>query len=123
MRKAMSILSLTIIVAMSLLVSAPAEAARRGLAAGPSHWLSCENGGSYPIRPLAVSYDGDIVTGYLGMRQNRGIYVRLIPMGAGYRYAGRGVWFDGAQESVYLYFSKNRPIACTLVQGPDRARG
>jgi hypothetical protein len=123
MRKAMSILSLTIIVATSLFDSAPAEAARRGLPAGASHWLSCENGGNYPIRPLAVSYDGDIVTGYLGMRQNRGIHVRLIPMGDGYRYAGRGVWFDGARESVYLYFSKNRPIACTLVQGPDRARG
>lgn len=123
MRNAMSILSLTIIVAMSLFATAPGEAAPRGLIAGPSLWLSCENGGSYPIRPLAVSNEGDIVTGYLGLRQRQGIHVRLVPMGAGYRYAGRGVWFDGARESVYLYLSKNRPIACTLVQGPDRARG
>jgi len=122
MRNAMSILSLTIIVALSLLVTAPAEAARRGLVAGPSFWLSCENGGNYSIRPLAVSYEGDIVTGYLGLRHGQGIHVRLIPMGGGYRYAGRGVWFDGWRESVYLYLSKNRPIACTLVQGPDRAR-
>jgi len=108
---------------MSLFATAPGEAAPTGLVAGPSFWLSCENGGSYPIRPLAVSYEGDIVTGYLGLRQRQGIHVRLVPMGAGYRYAGRGVWFDGARESVYLYLSKNRPIACTLVQGPDRARG
>ncbi len=123
MRNAISILSLTIIVALSLLTAAPSEAAPRGLVAGPSFWLSCENGGSYPIRPLAISNEGDIVTGYLGLRQRQGIHVRLIPMGGGYRYAGRGVWFDGARESVYLYLSKNRPIACTIVQGPDRARG
>ena len=122
MRNTVSILSLTIIVALSLLATAPGQAAPRGLAAGPSFWLSCENGGSYPIRPLAVSYDGDIVTGTLGLRHGQGIHVRLMPMGGGYRYAGRGVWFDGYRESVYLYLSKNRPIACTLVQGPDHAR-
>ena len=123
MRTAAVILLLTINVASNLAATDPANARTRGLSAAPTYWLSCENRGSYAIRPLAVSSEGDVVTGHLVLGQGRGIHVRLIPMGGGYRYAGRGVWFDGAQESVYLYLSKNRPIACTLVQGPDRARG
>jgi hypothetical protein len=99
------------------------HASARGLPGGPTFWLNCENGAEYAIRPLAVSDEGDMVTGQLLNRRRQGLHIRLIPMGFGYRYAGRGVWFDGWRESVYLYFSKYRPIACTVAWGPDRVRG
>ena len=68
-----------------------------GVAAGPGPisaqkmWLSCENGRDYPLHPLAVSREFDLVTGYLLVTgHGRGVHMRLIPMGSGYRYAGRG---------------------------------
>jgi hypothetical protein len=93
-----------------------------GLYGGSTLWLSCENGSQYPIRPIAVSDEGDLVTAQLGLGRRGGLHVRLIPMGHGYRYAGRGLWFDGWRESVYLYRSKYRPIACTVVGGPEPVR-
>lgn len=103
-------------------IAAPGEARASGLYGGSSLWLSCENGSRYAIRPIAVSADGDLVTAQLSLGRRAGSHVRLIPMGAGYRYAGRGVWFDGWRENVYLYLSKYRPIACTVV-GPEAVRG
>lgn len=77
--------------------------------------LACQNGETYPIRPAAVADDGDLVTAYLIMVHGRGIHVRLIPMGFGYRYAGRGVWFDGIRGEALLYLTKYNPIPCHVV--------
>ena len=114
MRSTMSILNLTIAVVLGSALMQSSEAKARGLHAAPTIWLSCENGSHYSIRPVAVSGEGDVVTGYLATRQRQRIHVRLVPMGGGYRYAGRGVWFDGWRENVYLYVSKYRSIACTV---------
>lgn len=54
--------------------------------------LSCENGRTYPLRVRAVSEIGEIVTGYLVTAPHSAVHVRLIPMGDGYRYAGRGIF-------------------------------
>jgi hypothetical protein len=114
------ILTLTVLAGGFIAESQPTHA--RALSGASNLWLSCENGGHYRIRPLAVSVEGDLVTAHLMTRGGRGIHVRLIPSGEGYRYAGRGIWFDGWRESVYLYLSKYRPIACTVVGEPERAK-
>jgi hypothetical protein len=123
MRNAGWLLILTMVLLSSSALTESGKARAGGVFGAATLWLSCENGSEYPIRPIAVSDEGDVVTGYLGMGQRQGVYIRLIPMGAGYRYAGRGVWFDGARETVYLYRSKYRPIACTVVRGPEQSRG
>jgi len=75
--------------------------------------LSCEDGRHYPLCPIAVSLSGDIVTASL--HTGRGpSHVRLVPMGVGYRYAGRGIWLDGLRENAILNFGKNVSIACTV---------
>ena len=51
--------------------------------------LVCENGRTYPICPIAISVAGELVTGRL-VNASGGAHIRLIPMGDGYRYAGRG---------------------------------
>jgi hypothetical protein len=76
--------------------------------------LSCENGRSYPLCPIAVSIEGEIVTGRLGLSPGRGAHVRLVPMGVGYRYIGRDIWFDGVRSDAVLYMGKNRAVACTV---------
>src|SRR5438034_7730224 len=86
--------------------SAPAQAG--GICAGFT--LSCENGHSYPLCPIAVSDAGEIVTGQLGLATRRGVHVRLVPMGVGYRYIGRGIWFDGVRSEAILYLGKHRSI-------------
>jgi hypothetical protein len=40
--------------------------------------------------------------------------VRLVPMGVGYRYIGRGIWFDGLRGDATLFLGKNNAIACTV---------
>jgi hypothetical protein len=76
--------------------------------------LSCENGRQYPMCPIAVSLAGDIVTATLHTGPNRPTYVRLVPMGVGYRYAGRNIWLDGLRENAILNFGKYSSVACTV---------
>lgn len=74
--------------------------------------ISCENGHTYSLVPTAVSDAGDIVTARLYTSAHHSIRVRLIPMGSGYRYAGRGVWLDGIRGEGVLNFGKSVAIAC-----------
>jgi hypothetical protein len=99
------------VAALSLFNQMPAA-----LAGGvcPGLTLSCEDGRSYPLCPIAVSIEGEIVTGRLGLAPGRGVHVRLVPMGVGYRYIGRNVWFDGVRSDAVLYLGKHRAVACTV---------
>jgi hypothetical protein len=54
------------------------------------------------------------VTGHFYLSRHHGLPMRLIPMGEGYRYAGRGIWLDGIREHALLYLSKYRPLACVV---------
>lgn len=107
----------------SIAASTMAQAADVSGAAGPAPlvaqkmWLACENGRDYPLRPLAVSREGDLVTGYLlTTGRGRGVHVRLIPMGSGYRYAGPGVWFDGMRQQAVLNWGRPDEVPCTVMQ-------
>ena len=87
----------------------------------PFAWLSCDNGGTYPIRAKAVTSDGDLVTGYIVLPRRQAIYIRLVPMEQGYRYAGRGGWLDGVRRVAELHGGKNRSMACTVeFEAPGR---
>ena len=90
---------------------APAGGACAGLT------LSCENGRFYPLCPITTSIQGEIVTGRLHLSPGRGVHVRLVPMGVGYRYIGRGIWFDGIRNDAVLYFGGHRSVACTVHRG------
>jgi len=76
--------------------------------------FACENGRAYPLCPIAVSVAGEIVTAALFTSPHSSMHVRLIPMGVGYRYAGRGIWLDGFRENALLNFGKHDQIACTI---------
>lgn len=76
----------------------------------------CENGREYPLCPIAVSVVGEVVTASLFTSPRSSMHVRLIPMGVGYRYAGRGVWLDGFRENALLNFGKHGQVACTVQQ-------
>jgi hypothetical protein len=77
--------------------------------------LVCENGRTYPICPIAISVAGELVTGRLMTTPSSGTHIRLIPMGNGYRYAGRGVWFDGKYTAASIYFGPHSaPVACEV---------
>jgi hypothetical protein len=103
-------------IAASTVVQANGVSAGRGPIA-QKMWLSCENGREYPLHPLAVSREGDLVTGYLLVTgRGRGVHMRLIPMGSGYRYAGRGVWFDGMRQQAVLNWGQPNEIPCTVMQ-------
>jgi hypothetical protein len=93
----------------ALLAAAPAAA---GVA--PTISLSCANGRTYALVPRAVTVTGDIVTARLYVGARRGVPVRLVPMGAGYRYAGRGVWLDGIRDEAVLNFGRGQTIACEI---------
>ena len=43
---------------------------------------------------------GEIVTAVLYTTPHRPTYVRLVPMGVGYRYAGRNIWLDGPHSAA-----------------------
>lgn len=77
--------------------------------------MACDNNRTYPLRVRAVSDIGEIVTGYLVVSR-QSVHVRLIPMGDGYRYAGRGIWFDGKRDVAILYFGENHTTNCTIVR-------
>jgi hypothetical protein len=107
---------LKIIGALGLLAALEASPAiAGGFCAGLT--LTCENGRSYPLCPIAVSDEGEIVTAHLGLAPRHGIRVRLVPMGVGYRYIGRNVWFDGVRNHAILYFGPHRAVACTVDRG------
>ncbi|MBR0815960.1 hypothetical protein JQ544_30810 [Bradyrhizobium diazoefficiens] len=76
--------------------------------------FTCENGRQYPLCPIAVSIAGEVVTASLRTGHSGGLHVRMIPMGVGYRYAGRGVWVDGFRGNALLNFGKHSQIACTI---------
>ena len=112
--------------ALALLVApfvpiAAAMPASAGDMAGPAPhqkmWLACENGRNYPIRPIAVSRENDLVTGYLvTLGKGHTVHLRHVPMGVGYRYAGRGIWFDGLRREAFLNWGLSSAVACTVEQ-------
>ena len=76
--------------------------------------FTCENGRAYPLCPIAVTIAGEVVTASLYTGRHSAMHVRLIPMGVGYRYAGRGIWLDGFRENALLHVGKHSQIACTI---------
>jgi hypothetical protein len=102
--------------------SRPAAAADLGLITkGPASVgscseivFTCENGRQYPLCPRAVSVEGEVVTASLLTGHHGGVHVRHVPMGVGYRYAGRGIWLDGFRENALLNFGKHHQVACTI---------
>lgn len=76
--------------------------------------FTCENGRTYPLCPIAVSVVGEVVTASLYTGHRGATHVRMIPMGVGYRYAGRGIWLDGFRENALLNFGKHSQVACTI---------
>ncbi len=76
--------------------------------------LACSNGRTYGLSPRAVAIDRDLVTGYLHLSPRHAVHVRLIPMGDGYRYAGRGIWLDGIRGEATLHFGKHRSVDCSV---------
>lgn len=85
---------------------------------GQKMWLACENGQNYPIQPIAVSRENELVTGYMlrtGTRHR--VHLRLVPMGSGYRYEGGGIWFDGLRGNAVLNWGRpGAEIPCTVMQ-------
>jgi hypothetical protein len=79
--------------------------------------FTCENGRQYPLCPIAVTVTGEVVTASLLTGHHGGMHVRLVPMGVGYRYAGRGIWLDGHRDNALLNFGKHSQVACTIVRG------
>lgn len=77
--------------------------------------FACENGRQYPLCPIAVTVEGEVVTASLRTSHRGGTHVRHVPMGVGYRYVGPGVWLDGFRENALLNFGKGSRVACTIV--------
>ena len=102
----------TLIVAVAGLAWASGSAAADRLRTEAT--ISCENGHTYPLVPIAVSDAGDVVTARLITAPRRSTHVRLIPMGSGYRYAGRGIWLDGIRGQGVLNFGKMVAVACDV---------
>ena len=78
--------------------------------------LTCENGQTYPFCPIAVSDEGEIVTARLVLRPGRGLHMRLMPLGIGYRYARRGVCFNGVRQNATLHFATHSAVQCSVKQ-------
>lgn len=76
--------------------------------------VACQNGANYVLQSDPVTFGGDVVTGRFFLSPRHSVHVRLIPMGQGYRYAGRGLWLDGIRNQAVLFLRKNRPIACSV---------
>ena len=111
MARALLVTAATVLAAALL---GPAPASAGGLCTNLV--LSCENGHTYPLCPIAVSEVGEIATGHLVLAPRRGVHVRLVPMGVGYRYIGRGIYFEGVRDQAVLYLSKYQGIACTVIR-------
>jgi len=106
--------------------SGGASAADMALKASPSAIgscselvFTCENGRQYPLCPIAVSIDGEVVTASLRTGHSGGVHMRLVPMGVGYRYAGPGIWVDGFRGNALLNFGKHSQVACTIENYAD----
>ncbi|MFC0243783.1 hypothetical protein [Rhodopseudomonas telluris] len=100
--------------ALPLATAAAAPASAHFLLPGASFSISCADGASYVLRTPAVGMPGEIVTAHLHLAPHRAVPVRLIPMGDGYRYAGRGIWLDGIGSQALLYRTKYQPTACVI---------
>lgn len=99
---------------VTIFAGKPAEAGGVPLA-GPGTGqfvVACENGANYVLRSGRTTDSGDVVTAHFFLSPRRSVHVRLIPMGDGYRYAGRGLWLDGIGDQALLYLRKNQPLAC-----------
>ena len=103
---------LAVVAVLGIGLLAPQTSQAGGVCSGLR--LTCENGRSYPLCPIAVSEEGELVTGSLGLGAGRGVHVRLVPMGVGYRYIGRGVWFDGLRGDATLFLGKDRAVSCAV---------
>jgi hypothetical protein len=90
-------------------IGLPGKAA--GIAACSPITLLCENARTYGLCPIGVTDIGEVVTGTLSPAPH---YVREVPMRNGYRYAGKGMWFDGKGSEGRLFFGPNRSVACTV---------
>ena len=103
--------------ALMLPVVLSASALGAAQTSGQKMWLACENGKNYPIHPMAVSRENDLVTGYL-LKTGTGssVHLRLMPMGNGYRYAGPGIWFDGLRGEAVLNWGQANEVSCTVSQ-------
>ena len=76
-----------------------------------------EEGSDGSQRDTMHEREFDLVTGYLLVTgHGRGVHMRLIPMGSGYRYAGRGVWFDGMRGQAVLNWGRPDEVPCRVVQ-------
>jgi hypothetical protein len=80
----------------------------------PNFVATCDNGRSYPVRARAVSDHGELVTGSILIGHHSAAYIRLMPVGFGYRYAARGIWLEGWRGDADLHFGKRRSVACTV---------
>lgn len=83
---------------------------------GASYSIACANGANYVLESGPVANPGDVVTARLYLTPHHGVPVRLIPMGDGYRYAGRGVWLDGIREHALIYLHKYEPTPCVVAR-------
>jgi hypothetical protein len=90
-------------------IGLPRKAA--GIAACSPITLLCENAQTYGLCPIGVTDIGEVVTGRLSPAP---LYVREVPMRNGYRYAGKGMWFDGKGAEGRLFFGPYRSVACTV---------
>jgi hypothetical protein len=111
MGKARSVKRAVVVAAVAIGASGWAGAGAHEVA--PGFLLTCENGRTYPIHARAVTVDGDLVTGTISTGRGR-MHVRLIPMGAGYRYAALGRWVDGWRTEAALNFGPSKAVACTV---------
>ncbi len=104
-------------VTLPLTIAATACQAQEAANPAPKMWLACENGHNYPLRPLGVSREYDLVTGYLlSTGEKHSIHLRLVPMGVGYRYTGHGIWFDGLRGEAVLNWGTRHEVPCTVAQ-------
>ena len=116
MHRKLRFLGLTAILLPALFCSS-ANAADRSLTyrkTAPYAQLACDNGRTYSLESYAMTVDGDLITGYLLVTPRSAVHVRFVPMEHGYRYIGRGIWFEGIRQSATLYLSKSHAVSCEV---------